>query len=117
MGTLTWVKSTANEWLGLDRVDLSSVTATGVYIIWHGGLTPRTVRVGQGDIKARLTAHRFDPAIGAYRPHGGLLVTWAAVSVQALDGVERYLAETLRPLVGDRFPEATRIPVNLPWAA
>jgi hypothetical protein len=56
MGTLSWIKSTENEWLSLDRVNLDPVTTTGVYIIWHGGPTPRTVRVGQGDIKARLTA-------------------------------------------------------------
>jgi hypothetical protein len=117
MGTLTWIKSTENEWLPLDRVNLDPVTTTGVYIIWHGGPTPRTVRVGQGDIKARLTAHRLDPAIGAYRPQGGLWVTWASVSQRELDGVERYLSEQLQPLVGDHFPDAIPIAVNLPWAA
>ena len=117
MGTLTWVKSTENRWLSLDGVNLDPVTTTGVYVIWHSGPTPRTVRVGQGDIKSRLNAHRLDRAIGAYRPQGGLWVTWAAVSPYALNGVERYLAEQLRPLVGDRFPDVTAIPVNLPWAA
>jgi hypothetical protein len=117
MSELYWVKSKGNDWLSLDRVNLDLVSTTGAYIIWHSGPTPRTVRVGQGDIKTRLSAHRLDPKIGAYRPHGGLWVTWAAVSPAALNGVERYLAEQLRPLVGDRFPDVTPIPVNLPWAA
>jgi len=47
MGTLIWVKSTENQWLGLDSVNLNGVTSIGVYIIWHGGPAPRTVRVGQ----------------------------------------------------------------------
>src|SRR5215471_11283363 len=88
----------------------------GVYnLAWRSCTSDGACR--PGDVKARLTAHRVDPAVGAYRPNGGLWVTWAAVSQQALDGVERYLSETLRPLVGDRFPEAAPIPVNLPWAA
>lgn len=32
-----------------------------------------------------------------------------------MEGVEKYLANTLNPVVGERFPERTPIEVNLPW--
>lgn len=114
---LRWIKSTTNQWLLLESANLIGVTTSGVYVIWHGGQNPRTVRVGQGDIADRITAHRTDQQILAYRSYGTLAVTWAAVSYWEMDGVERYLADQLRPLVGDRFPSVAPIPVNLPWAA
>jgi hypothetical protein len=118
MLSLTWIKSTQNEWLLFETFNLASVTkTTGVYVIWHGGQTPRVVRVGQGDIADRIAAHRGDQQILAYRSYGGLGITWAAVPAYALDGVERYLADQLKPLVGDRFPNVVPVPANLPWAA
>jgi len=67
------------------------------------------VRVGQGDIAARLAAHRTDPAITKYAGTGTLLVTWASVPAAQRDGVERYLANAWAPLVGDVFPDAHRL--------
>jgi len=86
----------------------------GVYIIWYRGQPGRVVRIGQGDIADRLTAHRKDPAILAYKGYG-LLVTWAGVQASQRDGVERHLAETWSPLIGDRFPDVPAIAVNSPW--
>jgi len=86
----------------------------GVYVIWHGGQTPKTVRVGQGVIKDRLSAHRQDNQIKAYSQHG-LFVTWASVPAAERGGVEAYLAAQLNPLVGERFPDVRQIAVNLPW--
>jgi hypothetical protein len=114
---LNWIKSTANEWLPMNFNLASVVPTTGVYVIWHAGPTPWTVRVGQGDIAARLGAHRNDTAITTHTIKGGLWVTWAAVQVPYLDGAERYLADQLQPLVGDRHPAVVPVPVNLPWAA
>jgi hypothetical protein len=116
MDTLSWIKSTESEWLRFETFNVSQVETTGVYVIWHGGQTPRTVRVGQGDIAVRIQAHRGDQQILAYRSYG-LYVTWAAVPAAGLDGVERFLADQLNPLVGDRHPDVKPIPVNLPWAA
>jgi len=114
---LNWIKSTTGTWLPLN-FNLASVTTTkGVYVIWHGGQTPWTVRVGQGDIASRLGSHGGDAVITAHASKGGLWVTWAAVQAASLDGVERYLADQLRPLVGDRHPAVLPVPVNLPWAA
>lgn len=110
---LEWVKTTDYQWANLERINLSGVKTTGVYIIWHGGSTPRAVRLGQGDIASRVGFHKNDSQILAYR-NSGLYVTWATLPQAYLNGVERYLAETYHPLVGDRFPDVPAILVNLP---
>ncbi|SRR5258706_16215823 len=118
MSTLNWIKSTNDEWLPFESfTNLENVNANGVYIIWHGGQTPRVVYVGQGNICARLTAHRNDRTITTYNQSGPLFVTWAEVRAGERDGVERFLADRLSPLIGDRHPHDAPIPVNMPWAA
>lgn len=107
---VNWVKSTAGGWLNLHTVNLSNVNTFGVYVIWKAGQPASCVRVGQGDIKARLIAHKADAAICAHNP---LLVTWASVSAVQADGVERFLADHYGPLVGAAFPNALPIAVNL----
>ena len=102
------------HWCDLEKLDLVMKT-TGVYIIWHEGNPSKVVRIGQGKIAERLAAHRNDPEITAYSKFGPLLVTWAAVSAAQRDGVERYLADRLNPLVGDEIPYVEPIAVNNPW--
>lgn len=117
---LTWNKCSGgagNQWCDLINLNLNHEhfdAMEGVYIIWHGGQNPATVRVGQGFVRDRLSSHRQDPAILAYKTHG-LFVTWASVPPWQRDGVERYLAENLNPKVGDRFPDVLPVQVNYPW--
>jgi hypothetical protein len=115
---LNWNRCNNNTiWCDLNRVNLDHEHFNGlggVYIIWHTGTNPATVRVGQGVIRDRLAAHRQDNEVQAYVSFG-LRVTWASVSESFRDGVEAYLAQTLNPLVGQRFPNVTPIEVNLPW--
>ena len=115
MLTINWIKNTLNGWLPLEMVELAAVTDFGVYVIWHGGNPSRVVRVGQGDIADRVGAHKKDQQVLAYKQFGTLYVTWANVPVFQRDGVERYLAYTWKPLIGDRFPNVTPIAVNSPW--
>jgi len=82
--------------------------------IWHGGQNPSTVYVGQGNIADRLTQHRSDPRLLQYSSLG-LFVTWAAAIPQLQAGIERYLADQLRPKVGEAYPNVPPVPVNLPW--
>lgn len=103
------------HWCNLKTLNLDKLSDIGVYVIWHTGNPSRVVRVGQGDIADRLSAHRRDPNITAY---GELRVTWAVVSHQAdRDGIERFLADTWSPLVGAAFPDVAPIAVNSPFAA
>lgn len=122
MLTIRWLKCQGGQgqsdvWCGLHTVKLDTVKENGVYIIWHGGDKPKVVYVGQGaPISDRLTAHRTDARIQKYNDKG-LYVTWASVPADKRDGVERYLADTWNPLVGDVHPDAIPIEVNSPWAA
>lgn len=113
---IKWIKcDKGTNWCSFGTVNLSNITAAGVYIIWHDGNSSRVVRVGQGDIKARLTAHRADKKVLAYKKYGVLRVTWASVSANNRDGVERHIADQLSPLIGDAFPDVVPIAVNSPW--
>jgi hypothetical protein len=99
-------------WYAFLGFDLSTVGGYGVYVIWHDGNPGRTIYVGQGDLRPRLAEHRKDPAITQYATHGTLRVTWAVIPWYQADGVERYLAETLPPLIADERPDAAPIAVN-----
>jgi len=111
---LHWIKCVGNVWCNLETVNLDGIgDVAGVYLIWHGGPTPRWVRVGQGNIKERLSQNRNDAQVLAFRQHR-LFVTWAAVPESQRDGVEAFLAAYCAPLVGERFPDRQPITVNLP---
>ena len=112
---VTWIQSQAKSWLNLNTFNLSTVgDDKGVYVIWHGGNPGRVVRVGQGNIADRLGIHRGDRKVQAYAA-SILYVTWANVAAHLMNGIERYLADTWNPLVGDAFPNALAIAVNSPW--
>ena len=115
--TLTWNKCQGDvrcELFGVDLTHSHFDGMEGVYVIWHGGNQPHTVRVGQGVIRDRIAHHRQDSQIQAFR-NLGLYVTWASVPAYQRDGVERYLGDQLSPNLGLRLPDAVPIQVNLPW--
>lgn len=116
MLTLNWrTCGKDGHWCDLVNLDLSENTDSGVYIIWHEGNPGRVVRIGKGKISERLEEHRNDPEIMDYAEFGRLRVTWAQVPRVRRERVERYLADQLDPLVGERFPDVEPIAVNLPW--
>ena len=117
MSPNNWVRHTDGKWCDLMTLNLADPhfeNLQGVYIIWHGGTNPAVVRVGQGVISDRLSQHRNDSSILAYRPLG-LYATWIAVHPTLMDGVERFLAEKWNPKVGDRFPDVAPVQINSPW--
>lgn len=116
MLTVKWGKcGDDSHWCSFESLNLDGIkTVSGVYIIWHGGNPSRVVRVGQGNVADRIRAHRQDAKITKYKANG-LYVTWASVPASQQDGVERYLADHWKPLVGDAFPDTVPIAVNSPW--
>ncbi len=110
-----WVKCAGDDWCDLFKLDLGNSHfdgLEGVYIIWSPD--GPIVRVGQGIIQDRLREHRKDPKIIEYG-NGTLTVTWAQISSQYRDGVEKFLGDTLKPKVGTAFPDVYPVSVNLPW--
>jgi hypothetical protein len=110
---LTWgTCGNDNHWCDFLRLNLDTdyfKNLKGVYVIWND--KDKTIRVGSGIIKDRIAAHREDKEITAYKD---LKVTWAEVSANQMEGVEKFLADQLNPKVGERFPDRTPISVNLP---
>ncbi|MGD9872707.1 MAG: hypothetical protein AB7T27_00415 [Kiritimatiellia bacterium] len=117
---LEWLRLDGGNWYDLQTVDLAHKhfdDLQGVYVIWQTTVTTgNVVKVGQGVIRDRLQSHREDPVIQKHNT-GGLSVTWAKVDGRSVDGVERYLGDTLTPKVAHRFPDVTPIAVNLPGQA
>jgi hypothetical protein len=108
-----WAKTETNAWFPLNSVDVEDLRIYGVYVIWHEGDPGRVVCVGQGNIRDRLKFHRRNPEVQKFAKFGGLRVMWAAVPAHQVDGVERYLADYLKPLIVDYRREAPPIAVNL----
>lgn len=109
---LDWIKCQNEEWCDFSNVNLAHEhfnDLNGVYIIWSN---ETFVRLGSGEIKDRIADHRDNNEITEYP---SLKVTWAKVNSNQMEGVEKYLANTLNPVVGERFPDRTPIEVNLPW--
>ncbi len=111
-----WGQSTSGGWCQLDAVDLNHpvLNVTGNYLIWFGASGHNVLRAGQGNIGQRLTDHKNNPRIQAYRTRGVLLFTWTTVPNSMLNGIERYLAEYYTPMEGERYPDVMPITVNLP---
>ena len=110
---LEWRKCVGDKWCPFLALNLTNVQESGVYVIWHSG--GRIVYVGQGVVAERIAQHRASWRLG---PHDRkkMLVTWARLEDQHRDGVERYLAETLDPVVvGSARLKDPPIRVNLPW--
>lgn len=111
MAYLDWVKLPNGEWQYFATADISK-DIFGVYVISYGN-AKKYVRVGQGIIQQRIQEHRQAPEITQYQ-NLGLYVTWAKADKDQVDGMEAYLFQKLNPLVGERTPDCTLIPVNLP---
>jgi hypothetical protein len=113
---LNWVKCQGEVWcklhfVGLDHAHFNQME--GVYIIWHGGPNPATVKVGQGTIRDQIATSRSESNVKQYE-NLGLFVTWASVPQAQRDGVVAYLATKLKPLV-PHYSQTIPIEVNLPW--
>ena len=92
--------------------------ASGVYVVWHGGVNPGWVFIGRGDDLAR-TFHDLadDEAVMSYNIRGGIFVTWSLINKEFQNGVVRHLNDTLRPKIenaASALKSATPVPVSPP---
>lgn len=114
---LEWFRCFGDKWCDLFEIDLDHSHfdgRTGVYVIWYGDKKPTVLKVGQGILRDCLNEDKKDYVLAAYRQYG-LYVTWAKVMEYDCAGVEKYLGEVLKPVVGNRLPDVHPIRVNLPW--
>ncbi len=72
----------------------------GVFVVWHGGIRPQWVFVGESPSLGRaIDAVIDDPEVTQYQTNGGLFVSWANVKEEWRRGVVLYLNRALKPLV------------------
>lgn len=98
-----WVRSPKGKYYHLldldpDEIDLQGVG--GVYVIWHGGVRPQWVYVGESPSIARAingASHSTD--ITQYEVNGRLYITWSPVIEKLRRSVVLYLTQTMKPLV------------------
>lgn len=113
-----WVKSVGGDYLDLLRLDLNSAyflagPKLGVFVIWYAGPSKSAaIRIGQGNIRDQLAARRADPQIAQFASQGQLKVSWIIVNPGDFDGIEAYLYDYYKPLVGERRPVSQSIPVT-----
>lgn len=90
----------------------------GVYVIWEF-VAPghkEIIKVGQGKVRERLSAHKKDiDIVGDGSRLRIMLAAWAEVDPKYVDGVEAFLGRVLAPSVGERFPDAEEVMVNPPF--
>jgi hypothetical protein len=92
----------------------------GVYVVWHAGVKPEWVWVGESDdVGDALDALYENPDVMAYEVHGGLLATWSPVAEEFRRGVVLYLHGVMAPQVPnpavDAYDESVQpVPVLLP---
>lgn len=109
-----WEKNVSNSnWYELNDICPLNITDSGVYLIWHSGVDPHVVYVGQGDISKRISLHQNDSKILDYESEGTLYATWAYVEDPFKKGVERFLVDTYKPLVNVKTSDVRPISVNL----
>ena len=114
---LNWIKCQGDVWCSLNSMNLAHQhfdNLEGVYIIWHGGIQPKVVYVGMGNIRERLRHHRNDPSIQRYS-YNGLFVTWASVEKSKQPGIEAHLISKWKPLANVQKPNKMPIVVNSPF--
>lgn len=98
-----WVRApngAFHQLLDLDPDDAGIRGLGGVYVVWHGGIRPQWLFVGESPSLGRaIDAAADDPDITQYRMNGGLFVSWSNVKEEFRRGVVLYLIRALKPLV------------------
>ena len=70
--------------------------ASGIYVVWHGGLKPEWITVGKSTNLTRdLDSLSDNEDIEYYEKRGGVFVTWSLIRAEFQDGVLKYLIDTL----------------------
>ena len=91
----------------------------GIYILWYPETdlhTFQVVYVRAGIIRNRIDHHRGNHSRILHKVVARhLRLTWTVVpSIAGRNAIERYLAESLRPVVGEAWPDVLPLRVNLP---
>lgn len=116
---IEWISLSTETWSDFLELDLNDPWfkkengewKKGVYLIWSDE-ERKVVRVGSGEIRVRLDAHKKNTEI---KKHTKLRVVCAEVTDEKeMLGIENYLAYIYTPVIGDAYPNVKPIEVFLP---
>ncbi len=109
-----------HRFVNIDPEELGLSGISGVYVIWHSGVSPKWVYIGKSNDLARAF-HQLggnDEILG-YEVNGGLFVSWAMIRNEYQQGVACYLKQALKPIVDNpdiSCKGVTHVPVISPGA-
>ena len=103
-----WIRSPKNKFynfLNLEPEEVGLKGVSGVYVIWHGGLRPEWIYIGQTDDLAQAFENlRGNDEVMEFQGHGSLFVTWSEIRQEFQAGVVQYLNNILKPIVANPEP-------------
>lgn len=107
-----WVRNPKGSFYRFNTFDPESAGLRGiggVYVVWHSGMKPRWVAVGQADDLAKALDALFDDEDVMSHSVHGLYVTWAPIKAEYRAGVVKFLAEAMSPAVPPPVPKDSKI--------
>lgn len=119
---ISWVRNRNGNFFKLVTLNAAKagIAGGGVFVVWHSGVKPHWVMVGQSDDLARtIDALRDDMELLEYDARGGLFVSWALIKPEYRAGIVKYLHDTMEPLLergGSIDAKVEPIPVLAPGA-
>lgn len=113
-----WAKSSDGRYphfFDLDPEAARLMGASGVFIIWHGGIQPGWVYVGWSDnIGESLRELADDDDVDFYERRGRLFVSWCFIRQDYQQSVVAFLTKALKPKVANPAAEGLSIADLIP---
>lgn len=108
-----WALTAAGKFhrlLIIDTEKLGLGGASGIYVLWHGGIRPKWIYVDKStDLSRDLDIAVDNDEIMEYDNRGGVFVSWALVRPEFQDGVLKYLLDTMEPLIDHPKPPSKNV--------
>lgn len=98
------------RFISLDPEEQGISGRTGIFAIWHGGVRPTWVFIGQSrDLARDLHWCGENEEIMHYERFGGLFCSWAFVKPEFQPGAVRYLTQIAKPVVQNPLAPGTTV--------
>ena len=108
-----WAKTPGGKFHRLLFADLGNLGisgASGIIVLWHGGLKPKWIYTDKSrDICRDLDAYLDNDEIMEFDIRGGVFATWALVRPEYQDGVLKYLLQSMSPVIDHPKPPKKNI--------
>jgi hypothetical protein len=99
---IQWQRNAAGKFHNLMMLDTATerlTDASGVYVIWRGGVKPEWLYAGSTrDLDGTLSHFmNADPRMEEHYNRGRVYVSWTRIKAEYQDGIVRFLNEVMKP--------------------